>query len=120
MKDLKKVVQGHETEIEAIRKEMEVQNQGKTDVKEQADAVTVKIDTIEEELTAIFAAKDEKREVYWKARYNHKVQRDHIAHIEWMHRQKDRATQKDVDRAEIMADREQALKELPRPYEQEL
>ena len=54
-------MQGHEGEIEKIRKELEAKREEQTDVKEQADAVTRDIEKIEEELTAVFAIKDEKR-----------------------------------------------------------
>lgn len=74
---------------------MEVIREAQTDVKEEADNVTKQIEKIEDELTAIFAAKDEKREAYWKARYDFKMQRNQIDHIEWMQRQKERSTQRD-------------------------
>ena len=91
-----------------------------TDVKGQADAVSREIERIEEELTGIFAAKDEKREAYWKARYDYKVQRDQVAHIEWMHRQKERVGQREAERQELLAEREATIKNLPHPYAKEL
>lgn len=51
---------------------MEVINADRNDVREAADNVTKQIEKIEEELSVIFAAKDEKREAYWKARYDFK------------------------------------------------
>jgi len=120
MKVVKAEVAEHEAEIEKIRKEIEIMREGQTDVKEQADAVSKQIDKIEEDLTAVFAAKDEKREAYWKARHDHKLQRDHVAHIEWMQRQKDKAVQREAEREEVAAERDSALKDLPHPFAKEL
>ena len=48
------------------------------------------------------------------------MQRDLVAHIEWMHRQKERVGQREAERQEIVAEREQTIKNLPHPYLKEL
>lgn len=113
-------MQGHEAEIEKIRKELEAIRETQTDVKEAADEVSKQIEKIEEELSVIFAAKDEKREAYWKARYDFKIQRDSIAHIEWMQRQKERVVAREAEREETIKERESLIKNLPHPYVREL
>lgn len=59
LKVVRNEVQGHEGEIEKIRKALEKAREGQTDVRELADAVTVDVEKIEEVLTGLFAAKDE-------------------------------------------------------------
>ena len=99
---------------------MEVINADRNDVREAADNVTKQIEKIEEELSVIFAAKDEKREAYWKARYDFKQQRDSIAHIEWMQRQKERVLLREAEREETIKERENTIKNMPHPFLKEL
>ena len=50
LSEVKKEVQGHEVEIEAIRKEIEKLKEGQTDTKEQANEVSKVIEAIDQEL----------------------------------------------------------------------
>ena len=74
LSEVKKEVQGHEVEIEKIRKEIEKLKEGQTDTKEQANEVSKVIEAIDQELQEIYSLKDKKREEYWKGRYDFKVQ----------------------------------------------
>ena len=58
------------------------------------------IEKIEEELNEIYGAKDKRREEYWKARYDFKMQANHIAMIDWMSRQKEKAIEKEAEEAD--------------------
>lgn len=71
-------------EMEEIRKELELTNAEKDVTRGQVDAIQKQIEVIDEELNLLYAKKDEKREAYWKGRYDFKKQREEIMHIEWM------------------------------------
>jgi len=71
-------------EMEKIRKELEQTNAEKDETRAAADKVSEQIDAVDAELTELYSKKDEKRELYWKARYDFKEQRNTMDHIEWM------------------------------------
>lgn len=48
------------------------------------------------------------------------MQRDSVAHIEWMQRQKERVSQREAEREEVIKDRESLIKNLPHPFLKEL
>ena len=72
--------------MEDIRKELEQTNAEKDETRAQIDAIQLQIEGIETELTDLYAKKDEKREAYWKGRYDFKEQQESIMHIQWMQR----------------------------------
>ena len=69
-----KVIRGQEdilnAEMEKIREAMAQTDSEKSETFAQLDAIQKQIEGVDEELTALYAAKDEKREAYWKARYD--------------------------------------------------
>ena len=99
-----------------MRKELELTNAEKDETKAQADKITEQINAVEEELTALYALKDQKREEYWKKRYDFKMQQNKIEHINWMQRQKDKVVQNEAYKQEREEERKQAIKNLPHPY----
>ena len=120
LSEVKKEVQGHEVEIEAIRKEIEKLKEGQTDTKEQANEVSKVIEAIDQELQEIYSLKDKKREEYWKGRYDFKVQQNHIAMIDWMQRQKEKAIEKEGEQEERKKAVEEELKNLEHPFDKEI
>ena len=76
LSEVRKEIQGHESEIEGFRKEIEKHKEGQGETKEQANEVTKVIEKVEEELNALYGNKDKRREVYWKARYDHRMQQN--------------------------------------------
>ncbi len=63
---------------------MEDINTIKTDKNQQIDAVSDKINKVQEEISNGFAKKDELREQYFKNRYDYEIQRAEISHINWI------------------------------------
>ena len=61
-------------EMEAIRKELEQTNAEKDETREQVEVFNAQISSIDEELNDLYKKKDEVRELYWKGRYDHKIQ----------------------------------------------
>lgn len=59
-------------EMEEIRKELETTNAEKDVTRGQLDAIQKLIEVIDEELNQLYAKKDEKREAYWKGRFDFK------------------------------------------------
>ena len=106
--------------MEKIRKELEVVNQEKTETKEELDRLQEKITKIDEQITELYSQKDQRREEYWKGRYDHKVQRDQIAHIEWMTNQKARALEALEEKEKLKQEHQSAISNLPHPYLKEL
>lgn len=106
--------------MEGIRKELEQTNAEKDETRAAADKVSEQIEAVDTELTELYAKKDEKRELYWKARYDFKEQRNTIDHIEWMQRQKDKVIQNEEYKMEREEERQDAIKSLPHPYQKEL
>jgi hypothetical protein len=49
----------------------------------------------------LFEAKDKKREDYWHARYDFEIQKEEIAHIEWMQKQKDRVINRSAEQKQV-------------------
>jgi len=60
-------------EMEKIRKELEQTDAEKDTTRAALDAIQVKIEKVDEELKALYAQKDEKREAYWKGRFDFKT-----------------------------------------------
>ena len=120
LKEVKKVVAEKDTEIEALRKEMEIIKEGQIDVKSQGDKVTEQINKVGADITASFAAKDATREKYYKARYDFEVQRDEIHHIQFLNELKERAIRRVEDDKNEAERREQQIKDLPHPYAKEI
>ena len=69
-----KIIRGQEDklngEMEKIREAMAQTDSEKSETFAQLDAIQKQIEGVDEELTALYASKDEKREAYWKARYD--------------------------------------------------
>jgi len=120
IKGIKLEEDGLNAEMETIRKELEQTNAEKDESRANADKVSEQIEAVDEELSALYAKKDEKREAYWKARYDFKEQRETIMHIEWMQRQKDKVVQNASFKAEREEERMEAIKSLPHPYQKEI
>lgn len=78
----KNIVGEVNSEVEALRKEMEVMKEGQNDVKTQGDKVTIQINKVSAEITATFAKKDVCKDEYYKAKYDYEVQRDYIHHCQ--------------------------------------
>lgn len=119
-----KVIRGQEdklnAEMEKIREAMAQTDSEKSETFAQLDALQKQIEGVDEELTALYAVKDEKREAYWKSRYDFKVQREEITHIEWMQRQMDKVLQHAALKHERTEERKAAISSLPHPYHKEL
>lgn len=107
-------------EIEKLRKEMESIRETQQDVKGEADKVSKDIDKLSQDLSDLFEQKDVKREEYWKARFDFEIQKEEIAHIEWMHRQKERVLNRESEQKQLVEERENFIKSLPHPFEKEL
>ena len=107
-------------EIETIRKEMEQTNAEKNETLAAADKIQEQIEACDQELNALYSKKDEKREAYWKGRYDFKLQREQIMHIEWMQRQKDKVLQNVAFKQEREEERNEAIKNMAHPYAKEL
>lgn len=107
-------------EMEKIRKELEETNQEKDETRAKADAASVEIDEADKALNELYKAKDAMREAFWKAKYDHKKQREEIQHIEWMQRQKDKVLQAQRDKKEREEERKEAISNLPHPYLKEM
>lgn len=75
---------------------------------------------MEKELQELYAKKDEKREEYWKRRYDFKVQDNEIQHIQWMHRQKDKILQHKALLKEREEEKKIAISAMPHPYLKEI
>lgn len=106
--------------VEAIRAEMELSNAEKNEIKDQLDVLQAQIDKIDTVVDEMYAEKREKNETYWKSKYDHKLQREAIAHIEWMQRQKQRVLDQGAERDAIVAEREEAINDLPLPFFKEI
>ena len=59
-------------EMELIKKDLELTNAEKDENRAQQDAIQAKIEKVDEELTALYKTKDEKREAFWEGKYNFK------------------------------------------------
>ena len=106
--------------MEGIRKELELTNAEKDEIRVKVDAVQTQIEGVDTELNALYAKKDEMRENYWKGRYDFKQQRETIQHIEWMQRQKDKVVNAKQYKLEREEERQAAIKTMPHPYMKEL
>lgn len=62
-----------EKELEVLRKQMETINEGKSDINKQIDAINDKITKVQADISALYAKKDEQREVHFKNRYDYEV-----------------------------------------------
>lgn len=120
VKKIKAQEEGLNKEMEEIRKELETTNAEKDVTKGQLDNLQKQIDDVDKELNELYAKKDEKREAYWKGRYDFKKQREEIMHIEWMQRQKDKVVNADAIKQEREEERKLAIKALPHPFQKEL
>ena len=107
-------------EMEDIRKELEQTNVEKDATRAEADKIQAQIEAIDEELNTLYAKKDEKREAYWKARYDFKLQHEEVLHIEWMQRQKEKIVNALAIKQEREEERKAVLESLPHPYMKEL
>lgn len=106
--------------MEEIRKELEQTNAEKDVTRAELDKLQEQVEKVEEDLTALYAKKDEKREAYWKGRYDYKQQRNEIEHIEWQQRQKDKVVMFQASKQEREQEREDAIKSMPHPYAKEI
>lgn len=106
--------------MELIRKDLEATNQEKGETKEKLDGIQAQIEAVELELQDLYAKKDEKREAYWKARYDFKVQDNEIQHIQWMQRQKDKILQHKALMKEREEEKKSVINSLPHPYLKEI
>lgn len=79
--------------MELIRKDLEMTNQEKDEMRSQLDGLQKKIDDVKKEIDEVYKKKDEIHSAYWKARYDCKKQEMEISHIRWMQRQKDKVVQ---------------------------
>jgi len=52
---------------------METINEGKSDINKQIDAINDKITKVQADISALYAKKDEQREVHFKNRYDYEV-----------------------------------------------
>jgi peptidoglycan hydrolase CwlO-like protein len=59
--------------MEKIRKELEQTDAEKDETRAAMDAIQTQIEKVDEELKALYKQKDEKREAYWKGRYDFKI-----------------------------------------------
>jgi uncharacterized coiled-coil DUF342 family protein len=101
LKHFKTEVALMETEIEALRKQMEDINTIKTDKNQQIDAVSDKINKVQEEISNGFSKKDELREQYFKNRYDYEIQRAEINHINWIKDQKERIIAREAEKVQL-------------------
>jgi hypothetical protein len=86
----------------------------------EADKVSKDIDKLGQDMSDLFEQKDQKREEFWKARFEFEIQKEEIAHIEWMVRQKDKVINRESEQKQLVEERENYIKSLPHPYEKEL
>lgn len=106
--------------IDTVRGEMDEQNKEKDGIKEQLDALQKEIDVIDGKIDKLYAEKREQSEEYWKSKYDHKLQKEEIMHIQWMQRQKQRVVDQESERQALVQEREAAIRDLPVPYFKEM
>lgn len=92
-------------EIEILRKQMETINEGKSDTNKQVDAINEKITKVQTDISALYAKKDELREIHFKNRYDYEVQRDLINHITWLKDKKENILNREVEKVQLAEQR---------------
>lgn len=99
---------------------METIKENQQETKGESDKISKEIDRLTQDISDLFEQKDNKRELYWKARYDFEMQREEILHIEWMTKQKERVINRENEQKQYQEERENYIKSLPHPYEKEL
>ena len=107
-------------EMDKIKEDLAQTNAEKTETVAQLDALQEKIEKIEGDLSKLFAKKDELREAFWKGKYDFKKQREEIAHIEWMQRQKERVVQRNAQKKERDEELKTQIRQMDHYYQKEL
>lgn len=69
---------------------MENIKENQQDIRGETDKVSKDIEKLTQDISDLFDLKSQKREDYWKARYDFEIQKEEIQYIEWMTRQKER------------------------------
>ena len=72
-----------------IKKEMDEAKEQRQDIKQQLDKFEEDIQKVKADLDRLFDRKNETREEYFKAKLEYEIQKDQIAHAEWIKRQKE-------------------------------
>lgn len=99
---------------------MENIKENQQDIRGETDKVSKDIEKLTQDISDLFDQKSQKREDYWKARYDFEIQKEEIQYIEWMIRQKERVIQRAQEDKVAAEERDNIIKNLPHPYEKEL
>jgi predicted nucleic acid-binding Zn-ribbon protein len=84
---------------------METINEGKSDTNKQVDAINERITKVQTDISALYAKKDELREIHFKNRYDYEVQRDLINHITWLKDKKENILNREVEKVQLAEQR---------------
>ena len=89
--------------VDTIKSTLDANRSEKEGIGKQLDALQEDIDKIDKEIDAHYDSKREHYESFWKAKYNHKLQRMEINHIEWMERNKQKVLDFEAEKADMSA-----------------
>jgi len=67
------VVHDKDSEIESLRKEMEIIKEGQNDITSQLDKIKESLDELSAQISDHYANKDKIREAYYEQCWNHEV-----------------------------------------------
>lgn len=113
-------IEALDEEINKFKKEMEDAKEQRQDIKQQLDKFEEDIQKVRADLDKLFDRKDETREEYFKAKLDYEIQKDQIAHAEWIKRQKEQLAEREKLKAERIEAKKQALLDRPNPYQKEI